>query len=347
MSGNRIDPTCVIGKFDVYLIGKYLGFGASWLAEAEGAPMTLYSRNLNTLPVLHALLQEASVVGAARRVGLSQPTVSGILARLRVDLDDPLLVRDGRGMRLTERARQLRSSVAALCEDIEAMYQPEHFSPATLDRQFVVAAPDHLAFLLAPGIMSRMAAEAPSVRIWFVNATADLDNDLAEELVDLGVAGNFNLWPKLRYQKLFAERIVAAVAADHPLASKSTVTTDEIVQFPSSTMNPSRSSATGDVPITGIPSLDMASRITLSQFTDAVLLAAESDLVAPAPEALVDHLSRLLPITKLELAEADHVEAGMFWAEYRDQDPTHQWLRGVVADVSAELHRSFGSVDDK
>ena len=47
---------------------------------------------------LDALLQEGSVTGAARRVGLSTPAMSHALARIRERLGDPILVRSGRGM---------------------------------------------------------------------------------------------------------------------------------------------------------------------------------------------------------------------------------------------------------
>jgi hypothetical protein len=45
------------------------------------------------------------VTGAARRVGLSTPAMSHALARIRERLGDPILVRAGRGMVLTPRAR--------------------------------------------------------------------------------------------------------------------------------------------------------------------------------------------------------------------------------------------------
>ncbi len=71
-----------------------------------GPVVSLESTNLNLIPVLRALLREESVVGAAKQVSLSQPAVSGALARLREVLDDPLLVRVGRSMRLTPARRR-------------------------------------------------------------------------------------------------------------------------------------------------------------------------------------------------------------------------------------------------
>src|SRR5688572_5766849 len=49
--------------------------------------------DLNLLVVLDALLDERSATRAAARLGYSQPTISGMLVRLRDLYGDPLLVR--------------------------------------------------------------------------------------------------------------------------------------------------------------------------------------------------------------------------------------------------------------
>ena len=57
--------------------------------------------DLNLLVPLDALLQERSVTRAAERLGLSQPTVSAALARLRRHFGDELLARVGNAYELT------------------------------------------------------------------------------------------------------------------------------------------------------------------------------------------------------------------------------------------------------
>lgn len=64
--------------------------------------------DLNLLFALEALLTEASVVGAARRLGLSASAMSRTLSRLRNVTGDPLLVRAGRTMVLTPYAEAIR-----------------------------------------------------------------------------------------------------------------------------------------------------------------------------------------------------------------------------------------------
>jgi len=50
--------------------------------------MTLGGTDLNLLVALRAILEEANVTRAGRRLGLSQPAMSGALGRLRRKFDD-------------------------------------------------------------------------------------------------------------------------------------------------------------------------------------------------------------------------------------------------------------------
>jgi regulatory helix-turn-helix LysR family protein len=67
--------------------------------------VSLATLDLNLLLILDTVLTERSVVRAARRLHVTPSAVSNALARLRVALDDPLLIRSGRGVVPTSRAR--------------------------------------------------------------------------------------------------------------------------------------------------------------------------------------------------------------------------------------------------
>jgi DNA-binding transcriptional LysR family regulator len=293
--------------------------------------VSVRSTNLNLIPVLQALLQEESVGGAAGEVGLSQPAVSGALARLREALDDPLLVRVGRGMRLTPRAQQLRAQVDKICGDIDLLFQPHTFDPAAADHDFVIAAPDHLAFLLTKSLIAQLPYEAPGVRIRFVDVPPNLADLLHDGTVDLGVCGNFDIWPTVKYQHLCHERIVAAVATDHPLVGKRHVTSADLLEYPGITFDTGVGFSRRDPRVvTGIPSLAAGPPITLGQFTDAVLLTVGSLVVARAPELLVTQLSEIIPVAAVQLADEHEIDEGMFWAPFQHDALEHRWLRSMV-----------------
>ena len=65
----------------------------------------LMDLQLRDLHLLQVMLSEGSLTRAASLLDTRQPALSKALARLRLQLGDPLLVRDGQLMRPTPRAR--------------------------------------------------------------------------------------------------------------------------------------------------------------------------------------------------------------------------------------------------
>jgi DNA-binding transcriptional LysR family regulator len=294
--------------------------------------MAIRSKNLNLIPVLQALLREGSVAKAAARIGISQPAASNALARLRALLNDPLLVRVGRRMQLTPRAVRMRKQLDEMCGQIDAFFQPELFDPATAKLSFVIAAPDYIALRLSGALLERLNKEAPGVRLRFVDVPLDLPKWMDDSVIDLAVCGNFGIWPELQREFLFVNRIVVAVARDHPLVGKAQVTSDDLREYPSldydATFPLMRK---GTKFMTGIPSLDSPSQVSTSQFTDAVILAVRPPNVARAPALLVDQLAEILPLVTLELSgEATEIAECMFWAPICDAAQEHKWLRSLV-----------------
>src|SRR4030095_10029999 len=101
--------------------------------------MNIASVDANLLLVLHLVLQEGSATRAARRLHLSQSAVSNALARLPTQLDDPLVVRTGRGLAPTPRAERMGPPAAAALVDLDRALGRESFDPATCTRTFTFA----------------------------------------------------------------------------------------------------------------------------------------------------------------------------------------------------------------
>ena len=76
--------------------------------------------DLNLVRVLATLYATRSVTRAAERLGLSQPTVSNALARLRQALGDELLVRSSQGLVPTAMLDRIGPAVATHLAALEA-----------------------------------------------------------------------------------------------------------------------------------------------------------------------------------------------------------------------------------
>jgi LysR family nod box-dependent transcriptional activator len=122
--------------------------------------------DLNLLLSLHALLQFRNVTTAGKHLGVTQPTMSGDLRRLRRMLGDELLVRVGGEYQLTALARSLVGPLTELLAGIDqALTLRPNFNPRSETREFSVAMVDYALPLLFQPLAEALAREAPYVSV--------------------------------------------------------------------------------------------------------------------------------------------------------------------------------------
>ncbi|MHB0706034.1 LysR family transcriptional regulator [Roseomonas mucosa] len=138
---------------------------------------------------LDVLLAEASVTGAARRLGLSPSAMSRTLTRLRTATGDPLLVRAGRGLVPTPRAAELRDRVHELAREARAVLrpQPARVDIASLERSFTIRASEGFLEVLSAPVVAAVARAAPQVQLRFVPKPDKEAGPLREGLIDLEI----------------------------------------------------------------------------------------------------------------------------------------------------------------
>src|SRR5512144_1467586 len=176
--------------------------------------------DLNLLVTLDMLLTEGSVARAARRLRLSPSAMSRALARLREATGDPLLGRAGRGLVPTPRALELRERVSQLVQDGEAVLRPvETLDLKRLVRTFTLRNRDGFVENFGPHLIARVSAEAPGVRLRFVQKSNKDSAALRDGTVDLetGVVGKATS-PEVRAQALFRDCFIGVVRMGHPLS---------------------------------------------------------------------------------------------------------------------------------
>lgn len=296
-----------------------------------GAPMDRL--DLNLLATLDVLLDEGSVVGAAKRLQLSASAMSRALARLRGATGDPLLVRAGRGLVPTPRALELRGRVRQVVDDAEAVLRPAlKLDLRSLARTFAIRSTEGFVETFGPQLIARAAAEAPSARLSFVSKHDKDSTALRDGSVDLetGVIGQA-MGPEIRTQGLFRDRFVAVVRAGHPLSK--------------GRMNPERYASASHVVVErrglraamvdeALERLGLARNVaaTVGGFGAAIALARASDLVATVPEKHAAGLCAGMHRCKLPV-QVEPFTISLFWHPRLDADPAHRWLRALVIGV--------------
>ena len=294
--------------------------------------------DLNLLVALDILLAEGSVARAAKRLQLSPSAMSRTLARLRETTGDPLLVRAGRRLVPTPRAVELRGRVGQVVHDAEALLRPaEQMKPHQLDRTFTLRTSEGFVETFGPTLIARVSAEAPRVRLRFMQKL-DKDSDpLREGLIDLetGVVET-STGPEIRTQALFRDRWIGVVRRGHPL-SKGRVSPARYAtgKHISASRADGGTIAPLDAPLRALGYEREIVALLAGGFATAIALARSSELIATVPERHTAKLRTGMHSFELPVATPEFT-ISLLWHPRLDGDAAHRWLRECVREVCAD-----------
>lgn len=122
----------------------------------------------STLHTFLTVLDENSVSKAALKLKISQSAVSHTLDKLRVAFDDPLFVRDGRGITPTEKAKSLKEPISKILGELKKLTYKDEFNPTDKNLEFTIAANDFITMLIFPSLVKQMQSEGINPRFHFV-----------------------------------------------------------------------------------------------------------------------------------------------------------------------------------
>ncbi|WP_334024412.1 LysR family transcriptional regulator [Burkholderia gladioli] len=291
--------------------------------------------DLNLLVALDALLAEASVAGAARRLGLSASAMSRTLTRLREATGDPLLVRAGRQMLLTPHAEAIRSRTRDTLHEALAVLRPAgaDLDLASLRRTLTIRSNEGFVEAFGAALVAAAAAEAPHLRLRFTakpsKSAAALRDGSAE--LEIGVLGEMG--PEVRLQALFRDRFVGVVRQRHALAREDVVSAEAYAGFGhvvASRHEDPRGPVDDALAELGLQRTIVA---VVPGFPAALAIARGTDLVALVPASFLVHRGAAaedgLHVFELPVATA-RITVSQMWHPRLEADPVHRWLRQRV-----------------
>ncbi len=135
--------------------------------------------------VLHALLEERSLSGAARRLGLSHPTVRGRLDGLEAQIGAPLFTRSGAGLNPTDRGLALEQAVQDMARAADLFNRQASAQPDSNAGRVRVSVPDMIGVWIAPMILASLARKYPGIQVELV--LSNRNADLLEREVDVAI----------------------------------------------------------------------------------------------------------------------------------------------------------------
>ena len=306
-------------------------------------PEGLRDIDANLLLPLYALLQERNLTHAGDRVALSQPAMSGALARLRRHFGDDLLVRTAHGFELTPLAEQLGPPVAEAVEAAGALLGgPRVFDPGTAGKRFTVSISEYAMTVLSEPLTRLLRAQGPGCSVAF-DAVASTRRQYEQQLLsrDLIVAPlHFDL--PGHSHPIFTDELVCVVARTNPRLRDGALTLDDLRAMPHAVAEfPPLPADDQPRPVEAELRRNGIDRSVLVQVTNSLALlyaVAGTGMCAFVPRRLVRRCLTMLgvviaetPLQPVLITEAAH------WHPRRNDDPAGVWLRQLLYDLAVEI----------
>lgn len=294
--------------------------------------------DLNLLVAFDALLAESSVTRAAERVGISQPSMSHALGRLRRLFKDELFLRAPDGVRPTPRALALADPVRLALSAIQGALQEGGFDPAQAERAFVLGMPDSIEVALLPRLLAHLEATAPKVnlRVRMVDRF-EVPEQLDRDRLHLAVSGLLTEGTvHHKRRRLYGiDYLVLYDLARLPLEPP--LTLEDYVAVPH-VLGSLRGDAHGVVDDALAPlGLRRTVAVATPHFAAVPFLLKGARLLSTVPQPAAGIFAERfgLATSPVPVALPD-VDVSMLWHASYDHDPAHQWLRRTIARLAAE-----------
>ncbi|KMN05759.1 LysR family transcriptional regulator [Pseudomonas helleri] len=181
-----------------------------------------------------AVAEEQNFGRAAKRLGMSQPPLSEQIQVLEQALKVKLFDRSRRGAKLTPVGAAILPAVRKFAEQLERLELAVEEAVAGQSGVLTIGAISTAMFDVLPGLIEQLKNDYPhltvSVReidsVEAVPALETSDIDLAFARLDGDLGASIKSLP------LFEDRLVVAMAADHPLASRSRINLSSLANEP-------------------------------------------------------------------------------------------------------------------
>jgi LysR family transcriptional regulator, transcription activator of glutamate synthase operon len=173
------------------------------------------------LALLRAVAEEGNLTRAAATVGLQQPTASRWLAALSAELGTPVVVPDGRGIRLSRAGASLAAAAGRALSELAAGVRQATDEADPERGQVVLAFLSTLGEHRVPGLLRVFRVEHPHVRFTLLQGShAELLDHVRSGRADLAFTSPLPGAGEFAGVTLEEQPLVVTVPAGHRLAGR-------------------------------------------------------------------------------------------------------------------------------
>ncbi|WP_431710839.1 LysR family transcriptional regulator [Glutamicibacter uratoxydans] len=283
--------------------------------------------DINLIVVAQAILLERNLTKAGARLGMSQPAVSGALARLRQQYGDPLLTRQGRTFELTEKAESIlpliNEAVHALNQTVQLL---PTFDPATSQRTFYISASDYALAQLTSPLTNLLKEHAPGVRVVCDSLPAG-SGVTPEDLLkrDVIIAGTGRGLPGKK-RALFSDRFVCVADATNPRIRNGAFTLEDLAALRHVKASFGEGNKTHIDDMLAEAGLVPDIAWVVQGFLPVPLAVAGTALIGHVPQILAERYAASLNLAIVNTPLQAFLVEAAHWHPSKNSDPAVTWL---------------------
>jgi len=296
---------------------------------------TLKHTDLNLLPLLKALLIEKNISRAARKMGLSQPAMSRAFSKLKLDFDDPLMVRTANQYQLTPRAQILLQQLNQLLPQLDNLWHSDDILPEQIDQTFVVSGTD-MDIIFISKQMNRLQQLAPKLHLAVRTSSPRVIDEVLNANVDLALTAFEDQRAGL-YRKQVAEESFVVVAGEKCAVKKNQLDLDTYLAMRHGKF--SFAEKTRGRVDSALEQLGLTRNVVLSlpTFLQIPSFLTDPQLLFSVPQSFADYLASHFNVKVLPLPfETKPLSIYLYWHERQHTNKTHRWLREQLLASSAQ-----------
>jgi LysR family nod box-dependent transcriptional activator len=294
--------------------------------------MRFRNLDLNLLVALEALLDERSVTRAADRMHLSQAAMSNALTRLREFFGDELLVRVGRQMVMTDRARLIHGEVRDVLRriDTHVLVAPE-FRPEEQRRTITIMTSDVATIVFLAPVTREIARLAPGITFNIRPISHPPHIFLEQGRMDFLLIPRQYASPAHPMQQLYGEPFVCLVWNGSHLASAD-LTAERYLAADHVTVEigPAAKTPVDRSLIEQTHGL-LRSAVMVNSFATVPWMVAGTDRIGTLPGFLARKAAETLPLTIKPLPfDVPENRLVLQWGKFAEEDACLKWVREAI-----------------
>jgi DNA-binding transcriptional LysR family regulator len=298
--------------------------------------------DLNLLRLFDAVYRTRSVSRAAQMLGLTQPSASQGLTRLRLLIQDPLFTRAPGGVQPTAKADRLSAAVASALTTLEiALNESSSFEPSASIQTFRLHLSDIGEARFLPALISAVRRQAPGIRVESAPLAHD---DIAAALnsgrLDVAI-GFLPTVQGTRQHALLQDRYIVLLRKDHPWLSAPEAPPTQTPTTPATSLGRLRQldyaavrSHAETLHILQLLQLEDRLRLTAAHFLALPDIVRDTDLAVLMPRNIAQGFAQSGDYVLVEptLPLRDFT-VSLHWSARFENDPANRWLRELVTTL--------------